>query len=126
MIWVFRSLNNVNRLFGILKTQMIKLILHSIMKLFAPTVDNFTIGQLSKAYETIFDIINITFVPYGNAHETLNSSSQLYEYVCQHGSDECLGNLIHVNRSQTSFFKINLLYFSPVYWHSIQQFNNIL
>ncbi|CAF4193870.1 unnamed protein product [Rotaria sp. Silwood2] len=51
--------------------------------------------QLLRTYQTILDIINITIVPYGNAHETYNPTTRLYQFVCQHGPDECLGNLIH-------------------------------
>jgi len=61
-----------------------------------PYCRQFIVAQLSKAYETILDIINITIVPYGNAHETYDSSSQLYKFTCQHGPQECLGNLVHV------------------------------
>jgi interferon gamma-inducible protein 30 len=49
-----------------------------------------------KAYELILDIVNITIVPYGNAHETYDSTTQTYQFTCQHGPDECVGNLIHV------------------------------
>ena len=52
--------------------------------------------QLWKAYQSILDIVNITIVPYGNARETYNASTKLYDFVCQHGPNECLGNLIHV------------------------------
>ncbi len=52
--------------------------------------------ELYKAYQSVLDIVNITLVPYGNTHETYLPSIHLYDYVCQHGPDECLGNLIHV------------------------------
>ena len=63
-----------------------------------PYCRQFFTEQLAKAYQTIPDIINITIVPYGNAHETYDSSSQMYQFTCQHGSDECVGNLIHVRQ----------------------------
>jgi interferon gamma-inducible protein 30 len=61
-----------------------------------PYCRQFIVGQVSKAYQTILDIVNITLVPYGNAHETYQPATQRYQFVCQHGADECLGNLIHV------------------------------
>lgn len=61
-----------------------------------PDCRQFMTTQLWKAYQTIPDIVNITLVPYGNAHETYQPSTQLYQFVCQHGPDECYGNLIHV------------------------------
>ncbi len=39
--------------------------------------------------------MNITFVPYGNARELYRPETQLYQYYCQHGAEECYGNLIH-------------------------------
>ncbi|CAF3567365.1 unnamed protein product [Rotaria sp. Silwood1] len=60
-----------------------------------PDCRHFMTTQLLKTYQTILDIINITIVPYGNAHETYDSTTHLYQFVCQHGPDECLGNLIH-------------------------------
>ena len=53
--------------------------------------------QLHKAYGAILDIMNISLVPYGNARESYDPSSQMYQFTCQHGSQECLGNLIHVS-----------------------------
>jgi len=61
-----------------------------------PYCQQFITTQVAQAFSTILDIINITLVPYGNAHETYQPDTQLYQYVCQHGADECLGNLIHV------------------------------
>ncbi len=74
-----------------------------------PYCRQFIVSQVSKAYETILDIVNITIVPYGNAHETYEPSTQLYEYVCQHGADECVGNLIHV-KSPTIFSELNFFF----------------
>jgi len=39
--------------------------------------------------------VNITFVPYGNARELYRPETKLYQYYCQHGAEECYGNLIH-------------------------------
>ncbi|CAF1281144.1 unnamed protein product [Rotaria sordida] len=60
-----------------------------------PDCRYFMTTQFSKTYQTIPNIINITIVPYGNAHETYDPTTKLYQFVCQHGADECLGNLIH-------------------------------
>lgn len=61
-----------------------------------PASQEFIVGQLAHVYRTIPDIIHLTLVPYGNAHETYNPVSEMYEFDCQHGAEECLGNLIHV------------------------------
>jgi len=57
----------------------------------------FTITQVWFAYQAVIDIVNLTFIPYGNAREVYRPETQLYQFYCQHGSDECYGNLIHVN-----------------------------
>ena len=47
-----------------------------------------------NAYQSILDIVNITFVPYGNAKELYRPETKLYQFYCQHGAEECYGNLI--------------------------------
>lgn len=41
------------------------------------------------------EIINATFIPFGNAREIAYGGR--YEYVCQHGIQECIGNNVHVS-----------------------------
>jgi len=56
----------------------------------------FIIREVWFAYEAVADIVNLTFIPYGNAHEIYRPETQLYQFYCQHGIDECYANLIHV------------------------------
>eukprot|EP01017_Pseudomicrothorax_dubius_P025377 TRINITY_DN273_c0_g1_i1.p1 TRINITY_DN273_c0_g1~~TRINITY_DN273_c0_g1_i1.p1 ORF type:complete len:232 (+),score=45.59 TRINITY_DN273_c0_g1_i1:99-794(+) len=42
--------------------------------------------------QNLLSMVNVTLIPYGNAHET--SSSQGWVFTCQHGSKECYGNII--------------------------------
>lgn len=37
-------------------------------------------------------ILDLNVIPYGNAHEKQNGT--MWEFDCQHGPDECLGNII--------------------------------
>jgi interferon gamma-inducible protein 30 len=62
-----------------------------------PDCRQFIKTQVSRAFQSIADIMNISFVPYGNAREIYRPETKLYQFYCQHGSDECYGNLIHVN-----------------------------
>ena len=62
-----------------------------------PDCRKFITSQVWNAYQSILDIVNITFVPYGNAKELYRPETKLYQYYCQHGPEECYGNLIHVN-----------------------------
>ncbi|CAF2514947.1 unnamed protein product [Rotaria sp. Silwood2] len=55
----------------------------------------FIITQVWFAYQAVADIVNLTFIPYGNAHEVYRPETKLYQFYCQHGPDECYGNLIH-------------------------------
>ena len=52
-------------------------------------------GQLWKAFNAVGSIMNLTVVPYGNAKETWRNETQLWQFSCQHGSNECWGNLLH-------------------------------
>ncbi|XP_053382710.1 gamma-interferon-inducible lysosomal thiol reductase-like [Mercenaria mercenaria] len=53
----------------------------------------FIAEQLYKTWKELgSDILNITIVPYGNAKEKKWFGK--WEYTCQHGQDECAGNLI--------------------------------
>lgn len=54
----------------------------------------FIITQVWFAYQAVADIVNLVFIPYGNAHELYRPETQLYQFYCQHGPDECYGNLI--------------------------------
>lgn len=59
-----------------------------------PDCKNFFRSQLTKTYTALSDIINLTLVPYGNAREEKDAASGKWKYTCQHGEDECVGNLI--------------------------------
>eukprot|EP01097_Dermamoeba_algensis_P002978 TRINITY_DN2190_c0_g1_i1.p1 TRINITY_DN2190_c0_g1~~TRINITY_DN2190_c0_g1_i1.p1 ORF type:complete len:229 (-),score=39.45 TRINITY_DN2190_c0_g1_i1:43-729(-) len=53
-------------------------------------------GGLWTAWEAhgIKEILNLTFVPYGNAHRTCSGGSGGCTFVCQHGPNECAGNIL--------------------------------
>ena len=40
------------------------------------------------------NLAQIEFIPYGNAREVYNTSTNKYDFTCQHGEKECYGNLI--------------------------------
>ncbi|XP_033727013.1 gamma-interferon-inducible lysosomal thiol reductase-like [Pecten maximus] len=58
-----------------------------------PDCQNFYRKQLYPAYKNVGDIMNITLVPYGNAHEKKSSEGK-WQFQCQHGEQECIGNII--------------------------------
>ncbi|XP_064604661.1 gamma-interferon-inducible lysosomal thiol reductase-like [Liolophura sinensis] len=57
-----------------------------------PDCQRFFREQMFKAYKTVGQIMNITLVPYGNANEQKDGSK--WKFQCQHGPQECRGNLI--------------------------------
>lgn len=60
-----------------------------------PDCREFMSGELWKAYQSVSDIMNLQIVPYGNAKETWRNETKLWQFTCQHGADECWGNLLH-------------------------------
>ena len=61
-----------------------------------PDCINFITGSLKKAHNTkgFYEIAQVNLFPYGKTNQTLNGST--YEFSCQHGSEECKGNLVEV------------------------------
>ncbi|CAH1394343.1 unnamed protein product [Nezara viridula] len=58
-----------------------------------PDSRSFFIRQLLPSVEKVPNLLKIDYIPYGKAEtEVVNDS---YEFSCQHGPQECLGNKIH-------------------------------
>ena len=59
-----------------------------------PDCREFVTGQLEIAFNTanISEIVDINVWPYGNARE--NQVGSAYNFTCQHGAEECAGNLM--------------------------------
>ena len=72
-----------------------------------PDCKDFIKQQLSPAFKAVGSIMNLALVPYGNAEEQQQGGKWLFE--CQHGQEECYGNLIetcaiHYHSNATVFF----------------------
>ncbi|XP_034742813.1 gamma-interferon-inducible lysosomal thiol reductase [Etheostoma cragini] len=57
-----------------------------------PGCRGFLTEMLLPTWVLLSDIMSVTLVPYGNAQE--KPDGQKYSYECQHGEQECLGNMI--------------------------------
>jgi len=53
----------------------------------------FVLRQLSPTWEKVPDIMDIHYRPFGKAH--FRKEGDDYDFSCQHGPVECLGNTVH-------------------------------
>ena len=61
-----------------------------------PDCINFITKSFKEFYENVKkpNLAEIEFIPFGNAKEIYNISTKRYDFICQHGDEECYGNLI--------------------------------
>ncbi|ESO85964.1 hypothetical protein LOTGIDRAFT_235566 [Lottia gigantea] len=83
-----------------------------------PDCQQFIRFMLYPTYQKISSIMNLTLVPYGNARESRESSGR-YKYDCQHGPQECVGNLI--DTCSIYYLKIVEKYFPYIHCMEISQ-----
>ncbi|XP_029479916.1 gamma-interferon-inducible lysosomal thiol reductase-like [Oncorhynchus nerka] len=57
-----------------------------------PACRYFLTSQLLPTWTMLQDAMSVTLVPYGNADESFDGKK--YQFTCQHGEEECLGNMI--------------------------------
>ncbi|KAH3798851.1 gamma-interferon-inducible lysosomal thiol reductase-like isoform X1 [Dreissena polymorpha] len=63
------------------------------MESLCPDCKNFFASQLYDTWVALgTSVLNLTLVPYGNARETKDGDK--WKFECQHGEQECIGNLI--------------------------------
>jgi len=64
---------------------------------FCPGCRAFLTGMLYPAYDKLKDtgVMEVVLYPYGNAHEKQNPDGS-YSFQCQHGGEECRGNLLEL------------------------------
>lgn len=70
-----------------------------------PGCRGFITSMLYPSSVLLEDILDITLVPYGNAQETFDGEK--FIFTCQHGKEECLGNMIEaclLNLSKSDAF----------------------
>eukprot|EP00096_Caligus_rogercresseyi_P001701 TRINITY_DN1283_c0_g1_i2.p1 TRINITY_DN1283_c0_g1~~TRINITY_DN1283_c0_g1_i2.p1 ORF type:complete len:226 (-),score=42.14 TRINITY_DN1283_c0_g1_i2:35-712(-) len=51
--------------------------------------------QLLPTYSHLSKIMNINLIPYGKATTTPDTQTGGYTFSCQHGEEECAGNMVH-------------------------------
>ena len=61
-----------------------------------PDCVNFITKSFKDFYEKVKkpNLLDIEFIPFGNAKEVYNISTKKYDFTCQHGENECYGNLV--------------------------------
>lgn len=76
------------------KTADDKVLIELYYESLCPYCQSFLLGQVKKAAATkdLWQISDFRLYPYGNARTVQNGSS--YSFTCQHGTNECVGNII--------------------------------
>ncbi|XP_046864057.1 gamma-interferon-inducible lysosomal thiol reductase-like [Xenia sp. Carnegie-2017] len=93
--------------FSLLSRSNVELVNFTLyMESLCPDCQNFVNNQLWPAFKAVGEIMNLVIVPYGNAIEKKNDSK--WKFMCQHGEEECYGNLIetcaiHYNQNASVF-----------------------
>jgi len=74
----------------------------------------FITGQITRAVKAFGNsqpgsVMQVNLFPYGNARETYNDQTHSWVFDCQHGEQECIGNVIetcsmHLLRNFTSYW----------------------
>uniref|UniRef100_A0A2P2I849 Gamma-interferon-inducible lysosomal thiol reductase-like n=1 Tax=Hirondellea gigas TaxID=1518452 RepID=A0A2P2I849_9CRUS len=59
-----------------------------------PYSQDYFYSQLYPTFEELGYIMDVNLYPYGNANYVENDDGG-YDFTCQHGPDECTGNMIH-------------------------------
>lgn len=60
---------------------------------YCPDSKRFVLEQLHPAYNELSIIMNLQLIPYGRASRRWDPSKKQYNFSCEHGEKECLGNL---------------------------------
>ena len=61
-----------------------------------PDCVEFITGSFKTFHEKVTkeNVVDVEFIPFGNAKESYNNKTRKYDFTCQHGDNECYGNLI--------------------------------
>ena len=80
-----------------------------------PDCTNLISGQLNKSWHELAmtaALFDVDMIPYGNAREFPNRKERKWDFQCQHGHKECLGNIIEaciINRVYLSHYYMRTL-----------------
>merc|ERR1711936_920815 len=80
----------------------------SLVNMLVPLLLSLLLGLM---YEVLGSDVNVTFVPYGFA-ETTEVDGGGYEFSCQHGADECYGNIVQactIAHTEDRDMQVNLI-----------------
>ena len=93
--------------FSLLSRSNVELVNFTLyMESLCPYCREFVNNKLWPSFKAIGEIMNLAIVPYGNAFEIKKGNR--WKFMCQHGEEECYGNLIetcaiHYNKNASAF-----------------------
>jgi len=91
VLWILYSSYNTHFNSGLAKGQKVNVTV--FYEVLCPDSRHFILRQLQPTWEKVSEIMDINYRPFGKAHYRMVDGE--YEFQCQHGATECLGNMVH-------------------------------
>jgi len=93
IIWIIYSLYQNDGKFVNPRVKGQKVNVTVFYEVLCPDSKSFILHELYPTWEKVPEIMDIHYRPFGKAH--INKNGDDYQFSCQHGPTECLGNIVH-------------------------------
>jgi interferon gamma-inducible protein 30 len=85
------------------------------MESYCPGCESYTQTEVAPALAAVGEIMDFMVWPYGNANEKQNADGT-WAYTCQHGVNECIGNMWEACAIEYNNVTLNDAHHTPKWW----------